>query len=106
MDRSFGTGRTIVGVDSSDTDFDTVRETGGSKTHTLTMDELPGYTHTITQFLVQVIVTMVEYHKVNLQDNFGLMFQHHLLVLLVEVIITYNHISQSIYVEKNRPSRR
>ena len=30
----FTTGRTIVGVDSIYTDFDTVRETGGSKTHT------------------------------------------------------------------------
>ena len=28
---TFGTGRTIVGVDSSDTDFDTVRETGEIK---------------------------------------------------------------------------
>ena len=36
---AFGTGRTIVGVDSSDTDFDAVRETGGSKTHTLTIAE-------------------------------------------------------------------
>ncbi len=45
---AFGTGRTIVGVDSSDTDFDTVRETGGSKTHTLTVDELPSHTHTAT----------------------------------------------------------
>ena len=43
---AFGTGRTIVGVDSSDTDFDTVRETGGSKTHTLTVAELPAHTHT------------------------------------------------------------
>ena len=42
---AFGTGRTIVGVDSSDTDFDTVRETGGSKTHTLTTAELPAHTH-------------------------------------------------------------
>ena len=47
---AFGTGRTIVGVDSSDTDFDTVRETGGSKTHTLTVDELPSHTHSITVF--------------------------------------------------------
>ena len=42
---AFGTGRTIVGVDSSDTDFDAVRETGGSKTHTLTIAELPAHTH-------------------------------------------------------------
>ena len=45
---AFGTGRTIVGVDSSDTDFDTVRETGGAKTHQLTIAELPSHTHTVT----------------------------------------------------------
>ena len=47
---AFGTGRVIVGVDSSDTDFDTVRETGGSKTdsHALTIAELPAHTHTVT----------------------------------------------------------
>ena len=44
---AFGTGRTIVGVDSSDTDFDTVRETGGSKTHTLTEAELPTHRHQV-----------------------------------------------------------
>ena len=44
---AFGTGRTIVGVDSSDTDFDTVRETGGAKTHTLTIAELPAHSHTV-----------------------------------------------------------
>ena len=47
---AFGTGRTIVGVDSSDTDFDTVRETGGSKTdsHTLTIAEIPAHSHNVT----------------------------------------------------------
>ena len=47
---AFGTGRVIVGVDSSDSDFDTVRETGGSKTdsHALTIAELPAHTHTVT----------------------------------------------------------
>ena len=36
---AFGTGRVLVGVDVGDTDFDTVEETGGSKTATYT----PGY---------------------------------------------------------------
>ncbi len=32
---AFGTGRFLVGVDTSDTDFDTVMETGGSKNATI-----------------------------------------------------------------------
>ena len=47
---AFGAGRVIVGVDSTDTDFDAVRETGGSKTdsHALTIAELPSHTHETT----------------------------------------------------------
>ena len=47
---AFGSGRVIVGVDSTDTDFDSVRETGGAKTdsHALTIAELPAHTHNVT----------------------------------------------------------
>lgn len=43
---AFGEGKTLVGLDSGQTEFDTVEETGGSKTHTLTIDEMPTHTHT------------------------------------------------------------
>lgn len=38
-------GRTLVGVDTSDTNFNTVKKTGGEKTHTLSIDEMPSHNH-------------------------------------------------------------
>ena len=42
---SFAAGKMIMGVDTGDTDFDTVEETGGAKTHTLTTAEMPSHNH-------------------------------------------------------------
>lgn len=44
---AYGAGRVIVGLDSGQTEFDTLDETGGAKTHTLTEAEMPAHTHTM-----------------------------------------------------------
>lgn len=45
---AFAAGRVLVGLDSGQTEFDTVKETGGAKTHTLQTTEIPAHTHIIT----------------------------------------------------------
>jgi microcystin-dependent protein len=45
---SFGAGRVPVGINPSDTDFDTAEETGGAKNHTLTLSQIPSHSHTIS----------------------------------------------------------
>ena len=39
-------GKVVVGLDSGDTSFDALGETGGEKTHTLSVSEMPSHTHT------------------------------------------------------------
>ena len=41
----WGAGRVPLGVDANDTDFATVENTGGEKTHVLTADEMAAHTH-------------------------------------------------------------
>ena len=40
-------GKVLVGIDSTDTDFNTIGKTGGEKTHTLTVAEMPKHTHNL-----------------------------------------------------------
>ena len=47
---AFGAGRVLVGINASDSDFNTVEEVGGTKTdeHTLTLNEIPSHVHGYT----------------------------------------------------------
>jgi microcystin-dependent protein len=49
---AFGAGRMLVGIDAGDTAFDTVEETGGAKTVTLTAAQsgLPQHSHDLLRF--------------------------------------------------------
>lgn len=40
-------GKMIIGFDDTDDDFNTLGKTGGSKTHTITINEMPAHTHNI-----------------------------------------------------------
>lgn len=42
---AFGAGKVMVGINAAETEFDTVEETGGEKTHTLNTTEMPTHTH-------------------------------------------------------------
>ena len=40
-------GKVLVGIDSTDTDFNEIGKTGGEKAHKLTIDEMPKHTHNL-----------------------------------------------------------
>ena len=52
---AWGAGKVPVGVNTSDTDFATVEQTGGEKTHKLTVDELAEHEHSGTSSSTSII---------------------------------------------------
>ena len=46
----FGKGKTLVCVDEEDSDFNIANKTGGEKTHTLTISEIPSHSHGLANY--------------------------------------------------------
>lgn len=46
--QSFGAGRCLVGVDTSQTEFNSVQKTGGSKSVALTVNQMPSHNHSFS----------------------------------------------------------
>ncbi len=45
---AWGSGKVPVGVNTSETEFNTVEKTGGAKTHTLTTQQMPSHGHSVS----------------------------------------------------------
>ena len=58
---AFGTGRCLVGVDTSQSEFNKVMKTGGSKTHTLTVNQMPKHSHTGRIAVNQTVIGPAKY---------------------------------------------
>jgi microcystin-dependent protein len=50
-------GRVVVGVDENQTEFNETGKTGGEKTHTLTVSEMPSHTHPAPQISTGISLT-------------------------------------------------
>lgn len=61
----FGKGRTLVGVDTTQAEFNTVEKTGGAKTHTLTVNEIPAHNHEIMSGYILEGGTNLSYDVIN-----------------------------------------
>lgn len=63
-------GKTLVCIDTSDSDFNTVKKTSGEKTHTLTINEMPSHTHTYNGFPNGTAISWADpYRKLVYQNN-------------------------------------
>ncbi len=67
----YGAGRVPVFRDSGDTAFDVAGETGGAKTHTLAVSEMPAHNHTGSTVFTSTSITDTHYHNAGASGTYG-----------------------------------
>jgi len=64
-------GKTLVGVDEDDNDFNEVNKIGGEKTHKLTIDEMPAHNHELYYPVVGGVSNVNGYQWGQNMSNWG-----------------------------------
>lgn len=64
-------GKTLVGVDKDDNDFNEVNKIGGEKTHKLTIDEMPAHNHELYYPVVGGVSNVSGYQWGQNMSNWG-----------------------------------
>lgn len=65
----FGAGRVLVAINASDTEFDTIGETGGAKTVTLTTAQIPAHTHGLRSLIGRIVNYAVQSSGTGVSDG-------------------------------------
>ena len=66
---TYAEGKTLVGVDSSDTNYNSVNKTGGSSTVTLSVSNLPSHTHSIPSLSGTALTSGAHHHILGAPQN-------------------------------------
>ena len=86
-------GKTLIGVNPDDVDFDTPEETGGSKTKTLDVANLPSHTHTISHTHTH---SHTDHESVIIDSEELWKYMDHLIIVERQVTMLVVHLLQHI----------
>ena len=71
-------GMVLVGMDTTQSEFKSINQTGGAKTHTLTINQIPGHTHSQNQWVFNGDTTVASgtHYGCSWKTNEGMMYNN------------------------------